>query len=496
MNRKGSMTIYFSLVLAVMVPLICGAILSAKVSADRAFSANSMDLAMFSLFAHYDRDLAREYGLFFLDAAGSGGSVSPSACLREIEDAMDECLHPDRGSLLSGKNILDAVRKEGFIEGYSLATDAGGAPFEAEAIQAVKDTLGLEGIHLLKEHLDASHEAETEGKPLLEDAQTVSYGEVEAQAAEAASRETEVGEEDPEGGTVAEEVPEEEVPPDFVNPLPVLETLKNASVLDLVLPSGRTISEKAADPSGLVSGRSLASGIGVIDTEGATGGESLYFKGWILAHFQDFTDPNEDCGLSYPLEYLLAGKSSDRENLRSAVRKLLLAREAANILCLYTDAGMSLQLTEMAGMIAVFLAIPEAEPLIKALLAAGWAYAESLVDVRGLLMGKKVLAVKQAAYWQTDLTSLAESGGDLDGLAMDMPGGLTYREYLGAMLLAASGKKLVMRSMDMVESHIRGLGKAGFRLDACIVSLSAEVNVEAEGLVTFPVQMEYDYRKL
>ena len=141
MNRKGSMTIYFSLILAVMVPLICGAIVSAKVSADRALSANSMDLAMFSLFAHYDRDLAGEYGLFFLDAAGSGGSVSPSACLREIEEAMDECLHPERGRLLSGKSILDVSRKQGFIEGYTLATDAGGAPFEAEAIQADENSM-------------------------------------------------------------------------------------------------------------------------------------------------------------------------------------------------------------------------------------------------------------------------------------------------------------------------------------------------------------------
>lgn len=62
---EGGITIYCALAMAALLPLVLGAIVSVKVSAGRMQAANSVDQAMFSLFAHYDRQLARDYGLLF-----------------------------------------------------------------------------------------------------------------------------------------------------------------------------------------------------------------------------------------------------------------------------------------------------------------------------------------------------------------------------------------------------------------------------------------------
>ena len=480
------MSIYFSLMTAGMVSLICTSILSVKVSCGRMRAADSADQAMYSLFARYDRKLMQNYDLFFLDAGGAGGGPCVGAALAEVESAMDAVLDPGKDCpVLAGRSLLTLVRTGGYVCGYTLATDAGGAPFEAQAISAMKDTAGIEALSLLKERTGEAVSSAEAGESLLAESSSVSYQEIQE-----CSEETRTAAEE-EGVEIITEVPE-----DFVNPLPALETLKRGSVMDLVLPDGRAVSGKAVDPASLVSGRDLQSGVGVIDASGGSGGSSMYFKGWILAHFKDFTEPEEACGLTYQLEYLLAGKPGDRENLKSIITRLLLLREAANIACLYGDAQKSAELTEMAGLISIFLLIPEAEPLIKLLLAAGWAYAESLVDVRGLLEGKRVAAVKSAANWQTDLEGLAQSGGDISGLAEDMPGGLTYREYLAGMLMVTPGRKLLSRSMDLVESHMQGLGRPSFRLDSCICALSVEIQVRSENMVTFPVVKELSYQDL
>ena len=84
MKRKGSITIYFALVMAVIVPLILAQITSAKVSAGRMQAANSMDQALFSLFGHYYAPLAKEYGLLFLNAGGSGAGPDLEAVISSL----------------------------------------------------------------------------------------------------------------------------------------------------------------------------------------------------------------------------------------------------------------------------------------------------------------------------------------------------------------------------------------------------------------------------
>ena len=491
---KAGMTIYFSLAMVVLIPLFGGAILSAKVSAGRMQAANSVDQAMLSLFARYDRQLQKEYDLFFLNAGRDGSGAEIGSCIALLEEAADYGLKPNKGrAILGGKNLLRLERESTAVTAYTLVTDAGGIPFEAQAVQAMRQTGALDAVSLIREKLTIRKGVEAEGKQYLENASADGYGEIEEAAEEAQEADVEEAEESVE----TEEEEEVIVPEGFRNPLPVLYRLYRKKVMDLVVPDQGGISGRKIDRRSLVSQRSLASGMGMIDATGAADGmDNLYYIAWVISHFGHYAEPAEHCGLAYQMEYLLKGKYSDKENLTAVIRDLMKLRHAVNILCLYTDTEKSAELSSLALIIATVLCIPPAEPLIKAVLAVLWAYVESLVDVRALLEGKKVALVKSFDTWQTDPEDLAESGGDIKALTVDAPGGISYGEYLGTMIYVLERRKLTQRAMDMVESQVRSSGREGFRLNACIAAMGIEMKIRSEKKVTFPVEAELSYLDL
>ncbi len=491
-SDSGSITVYFVLMMCVLVSLILTSILSAKVSAGRMQAANSVDQALFSLFARYDRDLFEKYDLFFLNA-GSEGSADIASCITLLEDSMDYILKPNKGrSLLGAKNLLRLDRESSAVTSYTLATDAGGIPFEAEAVQAMKQTAVLDGITLLQEKLRQRESVEREGQQYVDHSKGSSYSDVEAASAEA-QREKE----EEEAGEMPEEESAVEVPEGFVNPLPALYRLYRKKVMDVVVPDKENISQKKVDLNQMVSHRNLNTGLGIVDARGcAAGADNLYYIAWVIGHFGSYAEPVQACGLSYQLEYLLKGKAKDKDNLSAVIGDLMRVRQAANMLCLYTDFEKSSELSTLSLIIGTVMFIPEAEPIIKLILAALWAYAESLADVRALLEGKKVAIVKSRETWQTDPEDLAISGGDLSRITVDAAGGTTYGEYLGTFILVMQRNTLTGRSMDMVESTIRGMGRENFRLDACISAMSVEMRIRSEKKVTFPVDASLCYLDL
>ena len=497
-HPDGGITIYFSLVMTVMTALICASIVSVKVSAGRMQAANAVDQALFSLFARYDRPLEEKFDLFFIHAGSGGGGPEIAAVVKEIEDAAAYILNPGKESFLFGsRNLLSLQIQQCGLAGYTLATDGGGAPFAAQAVDAVKDTAALAGISFLRDKIKGGDEANSSAAQAMQEAGEVSYSGIEQRSRDAREAEKERAEAAAENGEVYVP-PEIQVPAGFQNPLPILERLKKLSLLSLVVPEERGISEKSANPSELVSGRNLAHGMGVIDTTSGTarGADGLAFKAYVASHYTSYMKPSEHSVLGYQKEYILFGKRTDEANLKAVVRRLMVLREAANAACLYTDPVMSGRLSETAFFIGSMLLIPEAAPLIKLLLAAGWAYVESLVDVRALLEGKRIPYIKRADAWQTELAALVESGGDLSRLTRDSAGGMNYDEYLAALMLVSGEKKLILRAMDMTESELRGMGREDFRLDSCIAAVKTHVVVESEGRVAFPVEMGMDYREL
>ena len=489
--RHGSVTIYLSLVMVLVVSLLLALFVSVQVQAGRAQTANGVDQAMFSFFARYDRELMEKYDVFFVDGTFGGTGLDVGACRDEIRDAMAYILEPGRGrTALAGRNLLDLEIEDAQVNGYTLATDVGGEIFAAQAIAYMKDTAG---IHVTEEVLACLAQAEAQSAAGGNAESGASGADYDACVAQSAANQAALAE-------AGEPVQEPVVPADFENPIPIINRLRKLTVYSLVIPDEGAVSKKTVKKANLLSGRRAATGIGIVQVppSASSGGDRLIFNEYALAHCGNFTAPQEPSALTYQTEYILGGKYTDEANLKAVIRQLLLIREGANFLYLSADAAKQEEIHAAAAAVAALLLLPEAEPVFAAIITAGWAFAESLVDVRALLSGKRVAVVKDASTWQVGLKAIKAllSPAGVGSVMQDVPGGTDYEGYL-RILLAMKGRQAVVgRTMDMVESTIRAGGRRGFRLDTCIDAVTFSVKVRSEGRASFSEEKTLSYRDL
>ena len=133
---------------------------------------------------------------------------------------------------------------------------------------------------------------------------------------------------------------------------------------------------------------------------------------YIISRFQNYTDYidsenkgtkdilSEDRLLDYETEYILCGGKSDKDNLCEVITKLSHIREGANLLYLITDSQKKNECFTLAvqilGYTGNMVLIKAAQYLIMTL----WAYAESIVELRGLYSGESISIIKNAGNWK------------------------------------------------------------------------------------------------
>jgi len=246
-------------------------------------------------------------------------------------------------------------------------------------------------------------------------------------------------------------------------------------ILGLVLPDDAVISEKEADVSVFTSNRNLQKGMGDIKGRESGGADKLFLQAYAMNKLGTYREPGNPGALDYQVEYIVGGRGSDRENLKKTVNRILLLREAANAAYLYTDPEKRAQSGALAASLCTALLIPEGAFVVEKLLLLGWAYGESLLDVRQLMAGGKVPLVKTGAGWQLELSNIGQIFTMLQEGQAKNTSGLDYNDYLQILLFASSGHSLAFRCMDMIEQNIRlKPGKGNFRIDSCMECLEME----------------------
>ena len=271
--------------------------------------------------------------------------------------------------------------------------------------------------------------------------------------------------------------------PEEGNPLDHVEGLRKSPLLSLVMPRDRQVSDKQTDLSGQPSRRSLVSGYGSFDDVAEQGEASRLALGvYLLDHFSCAVPEGDGSGeeavgpLAYELEYILAGKASDRENLEAAVQKILLIRLAANFAYIQTDSVRKAEASAMAGTLCALLAVPAVIQAVTQAILFAWSFGESIVDIRALLGGRKVPLVKDSESWQLTLSSLLKLGdGEEWNEGKDTTGGMDYRDYIQMLLFLTGTGEAAMRSLDLIEMDLRTeKGLDWFRADHCITKLELD----------------------
>ena len=496
MNKKGSITVFLALVLSVLLSLVSTSIQSVQAAAARTQILNGMDIGLYSLFGQYDRSLLRDYDLFFLDGTQGGSELNLAA----VYDNLESYIRP-----VLKQNSQKLRIKQGGFTGYRLATDQNGEVFYHQAVSCMKDTLGSQGVQALlkrfKDKEEKTKKAEEDGKT-TENGGTLKDYDSEMSDAFNKSQEAKEADKDKKQDQNGEDFGSGEEggfsdgeSDSAINPIPVIRRIRMMSLLDLVVPASKGISEAQISTKNLVSKRKLEEGMSMPGnpTEDSSQSSQILFQKYLTDRLGNYQNP-ASFGLRYQQEYILGANDNDRANLRTVANRLLLIREGINAAYLMSDAGKRAQMHTLALAIASGFLVPPAAVIIEAALLLCWSFAESILDVRELFHGGKVPLVKSAATWQLSLGNLPNLLENLDSQRKNDKDGMSYEDYLQVLLLAQSKKEKLDRGMDMIEVCIReSKGRDSFRLDCCIEAVEASMDVDANRNKVFTVTRQYSY---
>ena len=462
-KENGYLTVYMALCIGVILSLCLTLIDGARRSGAAMEASCVADIGIQSVFAEYHRQLLEQYNLFAIDS--SYGTDTPGTFKTEAHLLyyLEKNLNLDDVLLFpySCRDFL-RLRVDGVkMTSVSILTDQAGTVFRRRAVEAVQDDIGLSALEELKEWMEIIEADALETADTRQEKETVDQF----------IREYEY--EDNEG--------EQYVGVD--NPTTVLEEKRGLGILKLVVEDEQKISKITLNSSGLVyermrQGRTSQGNLYLEDTAWTEAlAERFLFQEYLLRYMGRYGHDEGKLALHYQIEYLIAGNENDTDNLRSVANRICALREAANALYLWNDPAKSAEAELAAQAISAAFVLPAIAPAIKTAIILGWAYAESVYDVKTLLSGGRVPLIKDETSWHYGLS--AALTGEL-GDSTQAGHGMSYEDYLRVFMMLTDLDMLTGRAMNMVEADIRMTdGNGAFRLDGCYDCAEFDIRISS-----------------
>ncbi|MBD5512214.1 MAG: hypothetical protein HDR08_13355 [Lachnospiraceae bacterium] len=455
-ETDGYLTVFLSLILSIMLSLCLMLVLGARENSRRMEIECVTDIGMDSILAEYHRELLRQYDLFFIDTSYGTANASYYQTASHLQDYIAYNLGGEEIFLQTLYRNLLKLELEGIdITAVSAASDDGGAVLRRQAVDVMYQRVGISYLKQIENWVNTTREYGLDTRDVMQE------------------REKSVKQLEEWDAFFESSGDESESAKDLGNKVV---SIWETGVLSFVVKDPDKLSACKINEQQYLSSRQLLQGTGMNPAVTFEDGfwEQLVFHEYILAHTGRYNQEKEDSLLKYQTEYILSGKSSDLENLKSVVYKLLGIRAAANLIHLLSSEEKCMIVESAAAIIAALLTIPEAEPVFVVVLILTWAMAESLYDVSQLLEGGRVPLLKSEADWHYGLEVIFDFGGSME--EKKETSGLSYNDYLRVMLCLQDKQTTTYRLMDIMEMDIRQTpGNKNFRMDCCIDSLTASL---------------------
>ena len=247
-----------------------------------------------------------------------------------------------------------------------------------------------------------------------------------------------------------------------INNRVVLDTLPSHGMSETV--SGDTLTEKA---------KTYGDEEGVLSALRGAGADVLMIEKRFNNHVTKSDDKNHL--LVNEWEYIIKGSNDDEENYRACRTRLFIARNALNLISIYSDP----EKTELIISVAESITPGPLGLVTQAILAEAWAALETEEDIEDLYGDKRVPILKRGDQWKTDLGAvldstevrgklddeskelLEEKKDELSGLAGSIETvsqfkyGLNYDEYLMVMIMSLNENVRLLRIMDLVQINMK-----------------------------------------
>lgn len=483
--KRAEITAFLSMAFVLLVSFVLGILEVSVIQTSGNISRLAVDRALFSIFGEYQNQMFEDYNIFAIDASYG--------------------LEP-----FSENRLTDRMRYYGTsgieqeITAIQYLTDDSGQAFREQVLEYMETKYGVSLVRDLTGLTSEWKEESIQGEKMAEEQAGIldEAKELRESAGSAVLPGEDSGNTDGSGGSEKS----------TADPFTYLEQIEKSGILSVVMPKDMELSGLKIDRMDQASGRNLRRGRGTFPKRQETGGleERLLFNEYVLMNFTNAAQeaPNgteavteqipetEGRSLAYETEYILEGKDSDKENLEAVLMKLFLIRMALNYTCLLGDKTRQAEVTALAVAVTTVLLMPEAAEVVKQLILLAWAAGESVVDIRTLLSGKRTALIKKPENWQLSLSSLLTLGSGTEQTeGEDMPGGISYKEYLRAFLFLKDADDVTMRTLDRIEENLASEhGMKYIRADQCVTKLEVENTAQIFGglTYTFPAYFGYE----
>ena len=474
-NNRGAVSVLLCGIFLALVVLVGAAADAASLAVANSFSKRIDYLASESVLAEYDKNLFKDYGLM----AFNGGSD-------EIKERIEKYV----GMMTGTKKINSASTVFFDIELDDLEVDCEGKNLADKEIflEKVKEDLKYRSVEIGAAAISAMMGGKKSISSELRSARSGLSAEEKEYKEKKAAADAAI-----EAGEEAEPVEKRETIDLNNNKFNIDDGPSNR-----VLRSGRV---KDALPSGAdsVGSESYSSYVlgkesGLLDLGGkssdtlesfqsafASGGDKAALAAYITSYFGSaLTVPKEgkETFFTNEIEYIIKGNLSDKNNYRSVKNQLFLLRTALNIAHIYADAekrAVTLEAASFAGIYA---------PALQFIFASAWAAAEAREDIETLYTGGSVPFSKTASDWKLGFSSVYAGASSTAGAVTSAPSvksgetassggrGLSYDDYLILLLMTVSRDKIIERTMDLIQTNMKGRYDIQFDLRNCILAYS------------------------
>ncbi len=477
--HNGYLTVCLALCLTLVISLCLTLVEGARRNGGELEAECIAEIAMESIMAEYHRELMRQYNLFAIDSSyGSAvcGKGNVEEHLKMYLEKNTDCSDLFLGELFY-KDFFGLYPDETKVTQVSILTDDNGRVFRRAAREALGEEVGLsllDDVQRWMQYIEVNglEDGEEERRKQELDGEIAGYDGVEVEIEE----------------NVIELV-------SVVNPTDIIEEKRKLGILQQIAPED-TFSSKVLITDTLIASRMDAGEVNRGNMVLESGNEEnlaerFLFQEYLLKYMGHYGAEKAGSSLEYQAEYLIGGQSADIDNLRMVVNRICVIREAANAIYLMGCEEKKAEAELLAQVVCTMILLPQLAPVMKAAILLGWAYAESVYDVKSLLAGGSIPLFKSDDDWHYDLTSA------LAGIwshRKDGERGMSYEDYLRVFMMFQDVDTLTERAMNLVEADIRGTpGNEYFRLDACYVAIESQIVIGSKYGYRYEVTCKKEY---
>lgn len=293
-----------------------------------------------------------------------------------------------------------------------------------------------------------------------------------------------------------------------------VESMYKSGLLSLVVPEGVTVSERKADMTEAPSKTEMlledSRSISFLDHVMINEYCGRFFRNFCGKHMDnEEVQAEENSGgagktvLDYEVEYLIGGKLTDEDNLTDVVHRLLAVREGLNLIHIMSDAQKRAEARDLAMLITGAAGLTPLLLVTTFFVMSIWALGEALMDIRGLLAGKKVPLIKGRDDWSLQLENLLTMGKERSVETGGGERGLSYLSWLKILLFVEKIVPQEYRMMDLIQMNLmlqqksyrmrRGIYQVEIKGPLCgkhvFFSLGLVENMLGDGDHTYPMEI-------